>query len=127
MDNQMLLRKLGSKPIECSGLVDIANNRDFQKNCLVCNSVNVKDLNWNDDSPDWVCLTCGTAQLNHLKQLGFRYYAFLLKGSWTSKYFYARNKQEAYRLAVKTYGDFVTKSYMVGVVDGFCLSNWLSF
>lgn len=97
--------------------------------CLKCGSHKVIAPNWSEGVSDWQCLDCKELQLKHIKQDGFRYYAFLLSGSWTSEYVKARNINEAYRYTVKKYQGKheVYRSYLVGGVDQFCLKNWQSF
>lgn len=129
-DQQMLYRKLGDKPVKAKGLLGIFNNFDIKEQCIACGGKNIIDLDWNKAPYDWQCADCKAYQLTYMKEKGFRLYAFLLDGSWTSKNFYARSLQEAYKLASRTYGqgrNGVQKSYMVGSVDCFVMSGWISF
>lgn len=110
-------------------LIEKANTIDLKKVCLKCGGNKIKDFDWNNPPHDWECADCGTYQLAFLKGKGFRYYAFLLSGSWTSKYIYARSIMEAYKRAVKLYQgkNEVLRSYLRGGVDGFVLDGWFSF
>lgn len=105
------------------------NNTNFKESCIKCGKHNISNPVFHLGQDDWFCNDCKTNQLQAIKLMGFRYYAYLLSGSWTSKYFFARNVQEGYRLAKKEYKGKkeVLRSYMVGPADGYCLSNWLSF
>ena len=129
-DQQLYYRQCGERKLNFRGLLGIANNNDLKKHCMKCEGNNIKNLDWNVAPYDWQCLDCGTYQLTYLKSKGFRYYAFLLDGSWTSKNFYARSLKEAFKLACRAYGygrNGVQKSYLVGGVDGFVLNGWFSF
>ena len=116
-------------------LIEKFNTVDFKTTCLHCGKHNIQKPDVTRGGFDWICLYCGTRQLDYIKARGFRYYAFLLSGSWCSEYFYARSINEGYRYAKKYYKNRVIrgeehevlKSYMVGAVDAFVLSNWMGF
>jgi hypothetical protein len=110
-------------------LIEKANTIDFKNQCLTCGFYNMQEPDMSHGNFDWICNQCQTRQLAYLKAKGFRYYAFLLSGSWTSKYIYARSLAEAYKRAVKLYQgkNDVIKSYLVGGVDSFVLDGWYSF
>lgn len=129
-DLQVWYRKCSERKLNFKGLLGVANNIDLKEKCLRCGGSKIKDLDWSTAPYDWQCTDCGTYQLTYLKLKGFRQYAFLLDGSWTSRNFYARSLKEAFKLACRAYGygrNGVHKSYMVGGVDAFCLSEWRSF
>lgn len=67
-------------------------------------------------------------KLAQLKKQGYRLYAFLLAGSWTSVNFYAKNHLQAYRAACKKYDkDNVMTSYLRGSVDCYVMDGWIGF
>lgn len=110
-------------------LITQFNTIDIKEKCLKCEKTNIKKPNMSRAGFDWICLDCGNKQLNYIKSKGFRYYAFLLSGSWTSEYIFARSVKEAYRFALKMYKDKheVYKTYMTGSADCFVLSYWKHF
>ena len=67
-------------------------------------------------------------KLSSLKKDGYRLYAFLLEGSWTSVNFYAKNHLQAYKEACKKYGkDKVRTAYLRGAVDCYVMTDWIGF
>lgn len=123
-------------------LLERFNKKDLDNLCLNCGGHEIEKPQFGRDGgeADWTCLNCGTKQLAFIKSKGFRYYAFLLEGSWTSEYFVARSLTEAFRYAKRYYKTKdmtktalnqkrakLIKSYMVGPIDGFVLSDWKSF
>lgn len=110
-------------------LLNKFNTIDFKQECLVCGNHKIQKPDMTHANFDWQCEQCQTRQLDYIKSKGFRYYAFLLSGSWCSKYYYARSIREGYKLALKDYArkHEVYKSYLVGGVDQFVLTDWQSF
>ena len=109
-------------------LIERANTIDVKKECFKCGGKKIKELDWQTPPYDWQCESCKTYQLDYLKSKGFRYYAFLLSGSWTSKYFIARSLKEAHKRAVEMYRGKheVVGSYLRGGLDRFSLDGWFS-
>lgn len=98
---------------------------DPARKCVKCGSNNVISLGVGDD---WQCNDCLILQLSWLKVHGYRLYAFLLAGSWTSCNFYAKNHLQAYREACKKYGkDNVRTAYLRGAVDCYVMTDWIGF
>ena len=108
-------------------LIDKFNKRDFNKICLKCENQSITKPDFNTLF-DWRCSKCKTSQLEHIKNKGFRYYAFLLSGSCTSKYIFARSVKEAFKRCQKLYKDKsrIYRSYLVGPTTGYVLDGWFS-
>lgn len=110
-------------------LINKINTTDIKIECVKCGSKNIQQPNYDLNYIDWLCLDCNTKQLDYEKSLGFRYYAFLLSGSWTSEYIKARSVKEAFKRAVKKYQDKheVYQTYLTGGVDSYSLRGWFNF
>lgn len=102
---------------------------DPSQKCVKCGNNVIKILLDNSILvDDWICEACETPQLTYLKANGYRLYAFLLEGSWTSENFYAKSHIQAYNEACKKYGkDKVLTSYLRGAVDCYVMDGFISF